>query len=381
MMFRRSFWLWLFILATTWFLGLLHIYQSINDFPTSVFLGTAVFFAFYFAIPLFLNKHLLLSIVFVVLSIIATLVFWHSKQVESNPFILIIFLYLIVEAVYRLPKWYALAAGALISINLFILGYGVFPLSFLLLFIIVYSFVLSIAHENLTKINETETRYEAMLHEYRKLKRRSLIDEKIARQEERTQIGREIHDSVGHMLTNLLMQLEVARMESSTSEKGRIELIKDLAKESLEETRRAVKAMKQENISGLSSIIQLIRKLEAEHFLRIQFSVKNRAFSANLNSEQSVSVYRAVQEALTNVMRHSPQKEAIVLFESPGESIFRFEVTNSIEADYSYVEGFGLTSMRERVEQAGGTLEILTYQNKFIVRGTFPLSREGGEKL
>ncbi len=380
-MFRRSFWLWLVILATTWFLGLLHIYQSISGFPTSVFLGTAVFFAVYFAIPLFLNKHLHLSIVFVVLSIIATLVFWHSKQVESNPFILIIFLYLIVEAVYRLPKWYALVAGALISINLFILGYGVFPLSFLLLFIIVYSFVLSIAHENLTKINESETRYEALLHEYRKLKRRSLIDEKIARQEERTQIGREIHDSVGHKLTNLLMQLEVARMESSTSEKGRIELIKDLAKESLEETRRAVKAMKQEDIGGLSSIIQLIRKLEAEHFIRIQFSVKNRAFSANLNSEQSVSVYRAVQEALTNVMRHSPQKEATVLFESPGESIFRFEVTNPIEADYSYVEGFGLTSMRERVEQAGGTLEILTYQNKFIVRGTFPLSREGGEKL
>ncbi|MGM8215473.1 histidine kinase [Bacillaceae bacterium W0354] len=378
-MFRGFFWIWLAILLLTWGFGILNIYDSLIEVPAIVLFSAALFFSIYFLLPLFRKNELILSSALVVLALIVTAVFLGASTELPNLFTLIIFSYLAGEATYRLTKRYALIAGSLIGLCLIIYGIQVFPLSFLVIYIVVHGLTLAIFHKLYYQYNEIETRYETLLHEYRTTKRKSLTDEKLARQEERTQIGREIHDSVGHKLTNLLMQLEVARMEVDDQTKERIVLLKELAKDSLEETRRAVKAMRQEEIGGLSSIIHLIRKLEAESFLRIHFSVKNRAFSANLNTDQTVAVYRAVQEALTNVMRHSSVREATVLFESPGESIFRFEVINPVEVNYSYVEGYGLSSMRERVEQAGGNLEILTFQNKFVIRGTFPLNKKGAD--
>lgn len=44
-------------------------------------------------------------------------------------------------------------------------------------------------------------------------------------------------------------------------------------------------------------------------------------------------------------------------------------------------EGFGLRSMRERIEEAGGTLEVVAYPDSFVIRGVMPILKEGGETL
>jgi signal transduction histidine kinase len=213
------------------------------------------------------------------------------------------------------------------------------------------------------------------------MKRRLISDEQLARQDERAQVGRDIHDSVGHKLTALLKQLEVFRMQTEDTEvDSRLQVLKELAKESLEDTRNAVKVMKQNETGGLSAILRLIRKLEAESFIRVHFSVKRGALSAPLNNEQSIAVYRAVQEALTNIMRHSKAREAEITFEAPGGGIFLFEVINPIIAEKSFREGFGLQSMRERIEHAGGRLEIIQYDDRFVVHGTLSmLDKRGAE--
>ena len=66
----------------------------------------------------------------------------------------------------------------------------------------------------LLRNEESRVRYETLLSEYRNMKRRLITDEQHARQEERAQVGRDIHDSVGHKLTALLMQLEMHRMQA-----------------------------------------------------------------------------------------------------------------------------------------------------------------------
>ncbi|WP_235715335.1 sensor histidine kinase [Halalkalibacter wakoensis] len=247
------------------------------------------------------------------------------------------------------------------------------------LFIVLYVLFVGVALANYrykkNRVDEMEARNEALMSEYRKMKRRLVEDEKAARQEERTQIAREIHDSVGHKLTALLMQLEVVRMEQKdeTANQRLLEL-KKLAKESLEETRSAVKALKQQDeVGGLSAIIRLIRKLEAESYMRIQFSIRHGALTAPLGNEQAIAVYRAVQEALTNVMRHSGGREVNIVFEAPAGGVFRFEVSNPVKMSRQHQEGFGLSSMRERMEQTGGKLEVTHYDGNFIVRGTLPL--------
>ncbi|WP_256855835.1 sensor histidine kinase [Terribacillus halophilus] len=210
------------------------------------------------------------------------------------------------------------------------------------------------------------------------MKRQLLVEEQQARQDERMLIGHEIHDSVGHKLTALLFQFEAFRLTAAEKDKETVEKLKELAEQSLEETRQAVRSFKQREGSGLQGVIRLIRKLEMESFMKIQFSVKHGAFAAPLTGEQSFAIYRAVQEALTNIMKHSSTREAQVIFESPGGSIFRFEVINSAPHNRYFQEGYGLKSMRERLEKVGGSLEIDFGAQRFLVRGTIRLADWSG---
>src|SRR5699024_8313252 len=84
--------------------------------------------------------------------------------------------------------------------------------------------------------------------------------------------------------------------------------LKDLANERLEETLAAVKTPESTETRGLAAIVQLIRKLEAESQLLIQFTIKEGVLSVTHSNEQGVTLYRVIQEALTNVMRHSESK-------------------------------------------------------------------------
>lgn len=223
---------------------------------------------------------------------------------------------------------------------------------------------------------ESGDRYEALLDEYRKLKRHAKQNEDIARIEERTYIARKIHDSVGHKLTALLMQIEMFRMKAEGDElKASVEQLKRLASESLAETRSAVKALKEEEPGGLQALMRLIRNLEAESFMQIEFIVRHGAMSVTLGNAQSIAVYRAIQEALTNAMRHGSSRKVTIVLEAPGGSVFRFEVSNetNLDPEHPVREGFGLGAMRDRVEQAGGTLEISRSRNLFVVRGSFVL--------
>ncbi|WP_231686879.1 sensor histidine kinase [Bacillus sp. JCM 19034] len=111
--------------------------------------------------------------------------------------------------------------------------------------------------------------------------------------------------------------------------------------------------------------------------MKIHFSVKHGAFAAPLTGEQSFAIYRAVQEALTNIMKHSATREAKIMFESPGGSIFRFEVTNTTSSNPFFQEGYGLKAMRERLEKVGGLLEIDHDERQFVVRGSIRLITEG----
>ncbi|WP_077622891.1 sensor histidine kinase [Sediminibacillus massiliensis] len=376
-MYPNNFWFFFAIIIGIWGFALADQSQGLSNVPPAGWFSSALFFALYFMLPLFRKRPILQATLISCLSLLVMVLFWPLHREEPNHFILLLFGYLAGEAAYRLHAKQAIITGIVIAISIILPGISesgeYFSAPFLIFYLALLCLALQIFHRLFHDASETEARYDALLHEYRGVKRMSISNEKMARQQERTQVGREIHDSVGHKLTNLLMQLEVARLKSDGAALQRINLLKELAQESLEETRRAVKALNQDEIGGIAAIISLIRKLEAENFIRIHFEVKNRAFSAQLSPDQTVAVYRAVQESLTNVMRHGYARETFVLFESPGERIFRFEVSNPIPLKYSYKEGYGLSAMRERVQQSGGRLDVLAYNKIFIVRGTFPL--------
>jgi two-component system, NarL family, sensor histidine kinase FusK len=302
-----------------------------------------------------------------------TLAFLFPLNEWMNPFVSLMFLLLLLSCF----KWtsgrftYIFAIAVLLASFLTQMEFlSITLVSFYLLLATILIIAIYEYYKYFHHLSDIEQRYQALLHTYKKLKRDTITHDQLTRQQERLHIGREIHDRVGHTLTNLLMQIEILHLKDGREEWNQVKV---LAQESLQETRKAVKALKEDSVTGIAAIIQLIRKLEAEQYISITFSMRQNALSITLSPDQATVVYRAIQESLTNIMRHSAGKEATVLLEAPGSATFRFEVTNPLIEDIEWREGFGIQSMRDRLQQIGGELDIFIYQHNFVVRGSFPL--------
>lgn len=376
----RSFWLWFSLLLITWVCSVLHISTNIAHIPWRIAMS-ALFFALFFLSPLFRQNKIVLMLICSLTSVCAIVALWPENAQSPNLFPLLVFSIVAGEAVYRLSALQAAGIGFILvlgSIAPYLWSYPSVSIAFIGLYTLLLTIAFIVFRKTWVRQEEVTARNEALLSEYRKMKRQIVASEQAAREEERAQVGRDIHDSVGHKLTALLMQLEVFRMQTDETTAKRVQELKEMAKESLEETRSAVKALRHHESGGLSAIVSLIRKLESESFFRVNFSVRHGALSAPLSNTQSIAVFRSVQEALTNIMRHSNARDAEIIFEAPGGGVFRFEVINIWQENKSFREGFGLRSMRERMELAGGRLEVIPYEDRFVVRGTLSMVKKGG---
>lgn len=227
------------------------------------------------------------------------------------------------------------------------------------------------------QVDYKEKVFEQLLSQYRQLKRMSVEQEQFVRAEERTKIARDIHDSVGHKLTSLLMQLEMMSIQNSTDS---IQEAKQLARDSLEETRFAVRQLKSFETSGIQSVIQLIRKLEMESRIYIRFTLEKGVLSLPISNQQSVVLYRVLQECLTNAMKHSRSKEVEVILKVNSLQHIQFEVKNKFISELPFIKGFGLINMEERLKEIGGELRMVRTNEQFIVSGSFPLKLSNHEE-
>lgn len=376
----RSFWIWLFMLAASWLAALLH--NGMEQVRAYELAGCAVFFALFFLAPLLRFRPIALTALLTASVAAAAATFWPGQADAANPYSLLIYTIAAGKAVYRLPPPHALVVGvaALVAaLSPELAGKPFWPLGFLLLYALILGSAAAVYRTVRSELEETSAVKDALLSEYRRLKRTGAAGEEIARQQERTKIARDMHDSVGHRLTNLLMQLEVFRLQSDGETAARFEALKQYAQESLNETRKAVKALHREETEGLGAIMELIRRQEAENFVRVKFSLGEGVLSVPLTARQSAAIYRAVQEALTNAMRYGTSRQVEIEFEAPGRRVFRFHVSNPWNAKPEFREGFGLSSMRERLEALGGRLHIAAGHSRFIVEGTLPLVVEEGK--
>lgn len=245
---------------------------------------------------------------------------------------------------------------------------------FLCLFVLLVSWVMLYHLHTQQLLEEKSNGIEELSYEYKKLKRQIAREEDALKQAERVRIARDVHDSVGHQLTGLIMQLQMIEMKSSGID-PQISQAKNMAREALEDMRQAVRTMENEEKKGVPMIIQLIRKLEAESQTRISFTTKAGALSVSLTDEQSVSLYRFVQEGLTNAMRHAYAKRVDVVLHVAAEQTYVVTMTNNVYKNNKVVEGFGLIQLRQRFEHLGGSFRVQCTDGIFLVEGKFPLTK------
>jgi len=197
---------------------------------------------------------------------------------------------------------------------------------------------------------------------------------------ERQRLAREMHDVLAHSLSGLMLQLEGARMlvaDDPTDPRlpGIIERAHHLGKSGLEEARRAIGMLRDDELPGPERLPSLAAQFQEISSVPCQFTVSGQAYE--LPSDARLAVYRVAQEALTNITKHAcPDRVEMHLGYEPGRTCLTVEnFATSVEASPapSGGLGYGLTGMRERAELLGGELAAEMTRGGFRVELRVPV--------
>lgn len=213
--------------------------------------------------------------------------------------------------------------------------------------------------------------------------------EELSAVRERNRIAREIHDTLGHSLTLLSVQLETAtQLEARGDPRLREELreARKVVKSCLTEVRHSVEALRPDEASA-GSLQERLRRLVADfettcRQTRITLDLEEATHS--LNPELSQALYRCAQEALTNIRKHAHATKVLLRLSTSGEQEDHLELTvldngqgTTSQHDYP-ASGFGLQGMRERVVLLDGTLRAGPEPGHgWRVEVVFPLKQRG----
>lgn len=182
--------------------------------------------------------------------------------------------------------------------------------------------------------------------------------------EERLRIARELHDVLSHSLASISVQAGVGLHlldERSGPAATALQAIRDISNEALAQARSALTAIRDPDVAGAAPSVVDLGQLAASVRATgtpVELSVDPEA--ADLPAEVGGAVYRIVQEALTNVMRHAgPSATASVrVHSSQGQVVVEVHDDGCGSADPgSPGPGHGLGGMRERVQSLGGRLD------------------------
>lgn len=265
-----------------------------------------------------------------------------------------------------------LAAGALclssyIAIRRIVPDWGVssqagLPLAFLSIYgyaLLIYE--LALAHTALSGSNARLAAAHTRLQEY------STQVENLSAVRERNRIAREIHDTLGHALTLLSVQLETAtQLEARGDPRLREELLqaRQVTKACLTDVRHSVEALRPDEASA-DSLQEQLRKLVAACEItcrgtRITLDLEEAAHP--LNPEVRLTLYRCAQEALTNIRKHARATKVLLRLSTSGGEAGQVELSvldngQGCEPIHEQrASGFGLLGMGERVALLDGRL-------------------------
>ncbi|GBD10112.1 Oxygen sensor histidine kinase NreB [Candidatus Thermoflexus japonica] len=194
---------------------------------------------------------------------------------------------------------------------------------------------------------------------------RSQLLERIltAQEEERHRIARELHDEAGQALTSLRVGLGLLEREAHQPELvlARVAELKRLAEEILENLHRLAMDLRPailDHLGLVAALRQYVELCQRRYGLKVQFEVIGLE-EERLSPAVEITLYRIVQEALTNVVRHAQATRVDVLLERRGDHIVAIVEDNGIgfDPEHAMRDGrLGLFGIRERVERLGGTL-------------------------
>jgi PAS domain S-box-containing protein len=231
---------------------------------------------------------------------------------------------------------------------------------------------------------ELRSRVSELLESQRQVELRTFELQKLSgellrvQDEERRRMARTLHDELGQELVALKLELDTAR----TSENGRSQNLlhaTELASSALQKVRNMSYLLHPPLLdeSGLLPALHwYFEGLQSRGQLRITFEYRPALFP-RLAPEIETAIFRIIQEALTNIYRHSQSNDARIELIQETESVivrirdFGKGIPESTIGP-AYVAGVGISGMRERVKQLNGELRISRAEPGTLVQATLP---------
>lgn len=186
-----------------------------------------------------------------------------------------------------------------------------------------------------------------------------------AHEEERKNIVRDLHDSIGQSLYSMIVKLKIAEQQKGETLQRNLESIAKIAEYSLEEMKRISHTIRPEILDDLGFIPALKSYMEDyKKTYEIDVHFEFTGSKVRLDQEIETQLFRICQEALTNVAKHAEatcvhiainvdEKDVSLMIKDDGKGLHLDACAASDEKD-----GIGLFSMKERAESLQGTFHI-----------------------
>lgn len=189
-----------------------------------------------------------------------------------------------------------------------------------------------------------------------------------SRIEERLRIAQDLHDSLGHRLVALGLHLEAAAHESDGSARATIRTAQGMARAALREVKAIVRKQDDETPVDLPKEIRQL----ADELLhpRVHFNCPRELVIDD--AKMSRALFRIVQEIVTNAIRHGEADNLWIDMDNHGDRIV-LAARDDGQGTVCVAEGFGLSGMRRRLEELGGTMSATPLPSGgFEVRAELP---------
>jgi signal transduction histidine kinase len=211
-----------------------------------------------------------------------------------------------------------------------------------------------------------------------RLREYALRVEDLAILQERNRIAREIHDSLGHFLTGINLNLDAANRLfgiDATETKELIAEAKQLSSQALREVRKSVMSLRTNPLDGkkidlvLRELIDEFNrttKIEPKYTCHIDIPANSgKEIDDILPTEVKIAIYRIIQEALTNISKYAKPTEVGVILKVDRHRLKLQVIDNGRGFQPSQqTSGFGLQGMMERIHALNGKLTILSEPHK-----------------
>ncbi|MEB9905267.1 hybrid sensor histidine kinase/response regulator transcription factor [Bacillus anthracis] len=186
--------------------------------------------------------------------------------------------------------------------------------------------------------------------------------ERITLLEERDRLSKDLHDTMGHSYISIIMGMETLRMELKSKEgEQQLDSLLQLARNSMEEVRLYLHQLdlSKESLPLAVTLQQLTEEFKKHAKVKVRTQIIGEEYVTSKQSK--MTLYRTLQESLTNAVRHGHSTEIIVSLHFEPQQV-RLDVQDNGCGVEEWRDGFGLTAMKERVSQSQG--RVIVYSKK-----------------